>query len=179
MVLMKRFLLLATLAAASVTAADLGTVHTVYLLPMSKGLDQYLANRLTNDGILQVVTDPAKADAVFTDRIGESFEQKMDELLPPPEPPKPEKPAEEKKDDKKKATDARGDVSPMDEPMNKLARAGSMNSFSKGKGTVFLVNAKTKQVLWSAYEPPRDTSAKQLDKTAGVLVTRLKKDFGK
>ena len=46
--------------------------HGVYAAD-ARGLDQYLANRLTDDHIFQVVTDPKQADAVFTDRIGEAF----------------------------------------------------------------------------------------------------------
>src|SRR5678809_764458 len=45
-------------------------VKTVYLLPMAGGLDQYLALQLTSGGVLQVVTDPKKADAILTDGIG-------------------------------------------------------------------------------------------------------------
>jgi hypothetical protein len=55
-------------------AADLAGVHKVYVLPMARGLDQYLANRLTTEHVFQVVTDPKTADAVLTDRIGEGFE---------------------------------------------------------------------------------------------------------
>ena len=57
-------------------------MHTVYLLKMSSGLDQYLANRLTADHVFQVVTDPKLADAVFTDQIGEGFQMKLDEIVP-------------------------------------------------------------------------------------------------
>ncbi len=64
---------------------QLESVHTVYLLPMGNSLDQYLATRLTQTGMFQVVTDPQKADAVFTDKIGQGFEDKMTELYPPPE----------------------------------------------------------------------------------------------
>ncbi len=55
-------------------------IKTVYLLPMASGLDQFLAVRLTTGSILQVVTDPQKADAILTDHIGASFEQRLDEL---------------------------------------------------------------------------------------------------
>jgi len=178
MVVMKRFLLSFALAAATLGAADLANVRTVYLLPMARGLDQYLANRLTNDGVFQVVTDVSKADAIFTERIGEAFEQKMDELLPPPAPPEPAKAepkAEEHPAPATSATDARGDLSPIDEPVNKIPKAGSMSTISRARGTIFLVDAKTKQVIWSAYELPKDGSSKQMDQTASNLVHRLKK----
>ena len=44
---------------------------------MSNGLDQFLAIRLTSGTVMQVVTDPQKADAILTDRIGASFEEKL------------------------------------------------------------------------------------------------------
>jgi hypothetical protein len=52
-----------------VCGQNLSGVHSVYLLPMSRALDPYLANRLTNQRVFQVVTDSKLADAVvFTDR---------------------------------------------------------------------------------------------------------------
>ena len=195
MVAMMRFLLACTLAATTLGAADLSGVRSVYLLPMARGLDQYLANRLTNEGVFQVVTDPAKADAFFTDRVGEGFEQKLADLLPEPEKPAEAKAEEDKagedkdkkdndkkeakkesaKKDAKQATDARGDISPGSAPANKLAKVGSMSSFSRAQGTVFLVDAKTRLVLWSAYDPPRDGTSRQLDRTATSLVAQIKK----
>ena len=88
---------------------------------MAGGLDQYLAQWLTRDHVMQVVTDAKLADTVLTDRLGDAFEQKMAELHP--------------KDDKKSDTATRN-----------VFRA------SKGRGTVFLVDAKSRQVLWSDYE---------------------------
>ena len=45
---MKRLALLFSCSAALVCATDLASVHTVYLLKMSRGLDQFLASRLTD-----------------------------------------------------------------------------------------------------------------------------------
>ncbi len=95
---MKRLAILVPFLAALASAAELSDVHNVYLLKMSKGFDQYLANHLTSSKVFQVVTDPKLADTVITEQIGEGFEAKLDELFPPPEaekpepPPKPEKP---------------------------------------------------------------------------------------
>src|SRR5215467_8353864 len=89
---MKRLMLLFGACGAFAFSADLAGVHKVYLLPMSRGLDQYLANRLTSDHVFLVVTDPKQADALLTDRIGEGFETQYDNLYPKPEPPKPPKP---------------------------------------------------------------------------------------
>src|SRR5579884_3247407 len=84
-------LLLVSSAFAAAAGPDLSKVQTIYLLPMSHGMDQYLANRLTSEGVLRVVTDPAQADAILTDRLGQVFEDKLAELYPPPKPdPKPD-----------------------------------------------------------------------------------------
>src|SRR5258708_6895341 len=61
-------------------ASGLGHTRTVYLLRMSSGLDQYLAVGLTKGSVLQVVADPQKADAIFTDHLGEGLEAKLDDL---------------------------------------------------------------------------------------------------
>jgi hypothetical protein len=132
-------------------AADLAAVHTVYLLPMTGGLDQYLANRLAASGIFQVVADPKKADAIFTDKLGEAFEQRLGELLAPP-PDREEKTAASTQDDRRVV----------------------ISTFGRGKGTIFLVEAASRNVVWSAYEPPRSTKPNELDRTARRLVERLK-----
>ncbi|HEY1204319.1 MAG: hypothetical protein ABSH46_16780 [Bryobacteraceae bacterium] len=80
-------------ALAAPPKAELTQVHKVYLLPMTNGLEQYLANRLTSLGVFQVVTDPKKADAIFTDRIGEAFESRQTEWFPE----RPAKPASDEK----------------------------------------------------------------------------------
>ena len=70
---MKQFTIAAAALAISMSAlaAGLDDVKTVYVLPMSNGLDQYLAAQLTSGSVLQVVTDPHKADAVLTDHLGQ------------------------------------------------------------------------------------------------------------
>jgi hypothetical protein len=173
MMIVMRCLLL--LLAPLLGAAELPAVRAVYMLPMTRGLDQYLANRITNERVFQVVTDPKRADAFFTDRIGEGFEEKLAELLPEPETAEAQK-EEEKKDEKDETV--RGDSGPLD-TVNKLAKPGIMSSFGAGKGTVFLVDAKTREVLWSAYEPSRDSTSRQMDRTALLIVDRLKRDLKK
>ena len=164
--------LLATLvfcAAGIASAAELSEVHNVYLLKMSRGFDQYLANRLTGGRVFQVVIDPKLADTIITEQIGEGFEAKLDELFPPPE---VEKPAKPEKETKAEDADASG---LMTDTVNKLANPSS--SFSRGKGMVFLVDAKSKQVVWSAYGLPKDSTSKELDRTANDIVSRLKHDL--
>jgi hypothetical protein len=169
-VMLKRLVLLLSCSAALLCGADLATVHTVYVLKMSKGMDQYLANRLTNEHIFQVVTDPKLADAVLTDRIGEPFQAKLEELFPSPE---PEQPAKEKEED----ADAKSGG--LLEPMNKLASPASNSSFGQASGTIFLVDAKSRQVVWSAYDVPKGGTSKQLDRTASDIVSRIRRDLKK
>ena len=70
-------------------------VQSVYILRMGNGLDQYLANHLTREKLMRVVTDPKLADFILTDRLGDTFQAKYDELYPV-EKPKVEKPKVEK-----------------------------------------------------------------------------------
>src|ERR1700722_11773817 len=80
---MKLFCLFAAVGmtyAGSEAQPELTEIKTVYLLPMTYALDQFLAIRLTKSGIVQVVTDPKKADAVISDHIGTSLEEKMNTL---------------------------------------------------------------------------------------------------
>lgn len=121
----------------------LDAVKRVYLLPMSSGLDQHLASEFTRQGKLEVVIDPKKADAVFTDRLGESFEAKVSELFPAKE-----------KEEVKKSESIRGP-----------GFSGKRNT-----GTVFLVDPKSMTVLWSVYEPPKDSSRDSLVACARKIV---------
>jgi hypothetical protein len=165
---MKRLAFLLSCSAALACAADLSSVHNVYLLKMSKGLDQFLANRLT--GTFQVVTDPKLADAVFTDQIGEGFQAKLEELYPPPDADKPAPPAKPKSGE--------DETSPLvTDTVNKLQNPATNSSFGRSKGTVFLIDAKSHQVIWSIFQPPKDASAKALDTTAKDIVSRVKESL--
>lgn len=150
-----RLALFGFLCGAALGAAD-GT-QPVYVLPMSNGLDQFLANRLAASQAYQVVTDLKRAQVVFTDKLGENFEQRLAELAPPP-------PAAAKKDDK-----TSGEKKAEDVP---VARRSTMGG---GKGTVFLVELASRKVLWSTFAQPRDSSPRQLDRTAASIVKRLTK----
>jgi hypothetical protein len=172
---MKRLLLLLSCSGALLGGAELSGVHTVYVLSMSKGLDQYLVNRLTNGHVFQVVTDPKLADTFLTDRVGESLQAKLEEIFPPPVPEKAA-PAAEKAS--KADKDKESPTNPLlADTVNKLAAPGASNSFARGKGTIFLVDAKSRQVVWSIYELPKGSSAKELDRTASDIVSRLKRDL--
>jgi hypothetical protein len=117
--------------------------RTVYVLPMAGGLDQFVAEWLTRDHVMQVVADPKIADVVLTDHLGETFEQKMAEIHP--------------KDDKKSDSNA----------------THTFRS-SRGRGTVFLVDAKSRQVLWSDYEKiPGSNSNDSLNHEAERIAKKL------
>lgn len=189
---MKRLLCLLLSSGALGCAGDLSTAKTVYVLSMPRGMDQYLANRLTNSHILQVVTDPKKADVFFTDRIGDAFQAQMDVIFPPPEPAEDQTEADAKttagkaagKTEVKKTAgkEEQGTASPV--PMfgptvNKLSNPALVSSFARNKGTIFLVDAQSREVLWSVYDPPKSFDSKELDRTANDIVSRLKKDLKK
>ena len=68
-----------------------------------------------------MVTDPKLADAVFTDQLGAGFEQKLDELYPPP------------------VDKDSGKADKNDKP------APHISTFGRGKGTIFLVDLKSRR----------------------------------
>lgn len=146
---------LGALFSISAHAQVLG-VKTVYLLPMSGGLDQYLALQLTSRGVLQVVTDPKKADAIFTDGIGARLEDRLNELYGA---------VEKEKADKDKS-DKAGSTAYVQPTMRPL---------SSSRGVVFLVNRTSRDVLWSTYERPKNTGPEELKHVAAKIVDRLAK----
>ena len=151
-----KFLLSSLLIATLCPAAQLKDVKSVYFYPMPGGFEQHLASRIVNDHVYQVVTDPKLADAVFTDQLSDAFLYKLDHINTPPPP-----------------ASASGSISAMSN-----AEAPHASSFSRGKGTLFLVDAKSKQVVWSIYEKPKDTLPATLNKTAKKIVEKLEIDNG-
>ncbi len=143
MIVMKKLLVMLVLGCGWLPAATLHDVRTVYIFPMSNALDQYLASELTQQHIFEVVSDPKAADAVFTDRVGPSFEQTFDQRV---------------LGEKLKGGE--------DRPHTSMGR----------KGALFLVN-KSKQVVWSTPDDSKDSSRKQMERTARRSVARLKKDL--
>jgi len=140
---------MAQTAFAAVQPAPLqaANVRTVYVLPMSGGLDLFVAEWLAKSQIVQVTTDPKHADAVLTDHLGEDFERKLDQLLA-------------KKDE-------------HDKPAGSSEQLEHYNP-GRHRGTVFLVDSKTRQVLWSDYEkPPASRSSDKLNQEAKAIVKKL------
>lgn len=165
--MLKKMLALASLPLLAANP-NLANIRSVYLLPMTNGMDQYLANHLIEGQVVTVTTNPQTADAILTDSLGPAFEHRLDELYPPPEPPE-----EKAKDDEKKD-------SSKDEPKELVRGAGAnfrFSAFRKGRGMVFLVDRRSKQVIWSVHELPKDASAKQIDRTAARMTEKLKKDY--
>jgi len=149
-----------TLAAMAFIAFGLGVFNapgqsaprTIYVLPMANGLDQYLAQRLTSDHVMKVVADPKIADVVLTDRLGEAFEQKLAEIR----------------------AAANKDASKKDDKDKDDTRTHAAFRSSKGKGTIFLVDARSREVLWSDYEKvPVSTSSDVLNREAERIAKKL------
>jgi hypothetical protein len=132
---------------------------------MQAGLDQYLANTLSASGKYEVVTDPAQADAILTDYLGERFEQRLTELYPPPPVEKP--PAE-----KKAPADDRIGMA-----MSEAQAPRRETAFSRGRGNVFLVGRSSRRVLWSTYLRPMNTRPDELNRVAKKVVDRLGDDL--
>ncbi len=152
---MKQFILAAAAVALSVSvfAAGLDDVKTVYVLPMSNGLDQYLAAQLTSGSVLQVVTNPQKADALLTDHVGQSFEQSLADLY----------------NTKPSASDK--DAEKSDDTANAFTRSGMQGQ--RGRGNIFLVNRKTHDVVWSYFESPGDKTPNGMRRTAAKISAKL------
>ncbi len=142
--------------------ARLLEVKTVYLLKMARGLDQYLSNHIHRNGTFVVVTDPARADAVLTDRVGRSLEDELARLYPKPtESAEPE--ADEDKD--RRAVEA--------------SRQGPESTWGRGRGTVFLVDVASRHLLWSTYHPSATSQSTEVDRAAREIAISLKRDLEK
>jgi hypothetical protein len=151
-----KLLVLAIAAAALAWGAGLTDYKTVYVLPMSSGLDQFVAIKLTTGSVMQVVTDPRKAELILTDAIGAAFEAKLDDLYG-------QKPKNEDKDDKNGKDSVNG--------------SSRISPASRGRGAVFLVDRKTRDVVWSAYVKPKGTAPDELNQSAAEIVAKLTKDM--
>ena len=129
--------------------------RTVYIAPMSSGLDQHLASRLTSAHVLWIVLEPHSADAVLTDSIDDSFWTWLARTYPATE-----------------GAGVRGSVYRSDNP----ALGNPVGS--KNRGTIFLVDPRRRLVLWSCYELPKNSSSLELDRSAGRITNQLRTAFG-
>jgi hypothetical protein len=172
-------------AAFATVNPQLHEVKRVYILAMGSGMDQYLANQLTNAGLFEVVTDPKKADAIVTDNVGESFQKKLDDLYPPPPQPKTATEATKPAADSGTPVDV-GDSAALDSKAAKKDALADVdftgggnrpNSLTRGKGNFFVVDRNSRTVLWSVYDRPKNSTPRELTKTAGQIVKHLKDDL--
>ena len=138
---------LVSLAAPPLAGADwerLGRVQKVYLWPMSDSLDQFLAEQVATEGVFDVVVDPKRAQAILTDRISSKFLEGMEELFPTPE--------EIAEADKGRGRRGRSGRSRGRLSRGPIASNGlRSNSASRAEGAVFLVDVRTREVLWSTF----------------------------
>ena len=154
-------------------------MHAVYVMPMGHGMDQYLANRLAGQHLFRVVTDPKLADAVLSDHVGDSLQSEIASMLPNPEPVKHAEPAKEPKDPKTPppGTPPPSMVAMMADPESRADVAPQRGTFGRGRGTIFLVDLRSRQVLWSVFEPSKGMDSKEMDRTATDIVSRLSKEL--
>ena len=172
-------LLLFLCAGLTALAGDLSQVHNVYILSMAGGLDMHIANRLTDGHVLKVVTDPKNADVIMTDRIGPAFEDRMLDLYPPPPDPKAKAKDEDKDTEKPKAKEAPASafgIPDLSEASNRISTR-PVSTIGGGKGTIFLVSVKSREVVWSTYAMPKKRSGSELERTAGKICGDLKKSL--
>ncbi len=158
-----------SLAAPPLAGADwerLGRVQKVYLWPMSDSLDQFLAEQVATEGVFDVVVDPKRAQAILTDRISSKFLEGMEELFPTPEEIAEATKEEEGADDS--ASALAGAYRPERSPIYSASRA---------EGAVFLVDVRTREVLWSTFLKDYDTTPKAMHRQARMVVMRLKKQL--
>jgi len=160
--------------AAEAPAPQLAGVQTVYILPMGGGMDQFLASRLTAMHVVQVAADPQTADAIFTDHLGESFERRLEDLYPKPALPKVVDEDQDKDKEKDKEKPASSSVANAAALADGGKATAPVSTFGHGKGTFFLVDRRTRNVLWSTYEKPQGSRPEQLKHTADIVAKQFK-----
>ena len=130
--------------------------RTTYIAPMSSGLDQHLASRLTSAHVLWIVLEPGSADAVLTDSVDESFWAWLARTYP----------AAQGASAGVRGSGYQGDNPALGNP-----------SGGKNRGTVFLVDPRRRVVLWSCYELPKNSSSVELDRSAARITNQLRTAF--
>lgn len=144
---------------------SLENVKTVYLWPMRHSLDQYLAEQLSAAGPFQVVVDPKLADAIITERIDAPFLKALDELVAVP--------GDQAGKTETTAGSAKAEGSVED---GLQAPRPANRPLGQPSGTIFLVHASSRKVLWSTFINQQDFTPKNLHQQAKDVVGRLKKE---
>jgi len=127
--------------------------RTVYILQMADQLDQHLASRLSNGRVLMVVLDPASADAVMTDSIDTAFWTWMQRTYPP---------------------SSSGSIAEHTRIV-----IPDVPPASYQHGTIFLVDPRTRVVLWSTYQLPKNNTPSEMDRVASRVANQLKSALGR
>ncbi len=142
-------LLIAVIACTPLSAADTLSprFRTVYVLEMADGLDQYLSSRLTANRVFWVVLEPTSADAVLTQSLDETFWNWLAHNYPPPA----------------------GSPASTRAPL-----ATNPRSSSRQPGMVFLVDPRTRVVLWSFWISPKKPTPDELNRNAEIIAAQLK-----
>jgi hypothetical protein len=151
-------LILAGAWGAAAGSEQLAAVQKVYLMPMTAGLDQHLADQLSRQGVFTVVVDPKQADAVWSDRVDAGFFESLNELY-----------AAGKEGETKKDESLEGDA----------AKPPARRTWNRTRGTVFVVGVASRQVLWSNFREIEDASPKGLQRIAERIVKDLRRDLKK
>ncbi|MEP7362011.1 MAG: hypothetical protein ABI972_02050 [Acidobacteriota bacterium] len=186
--LLAGFLLTVSPARAQGPNPELSSVQIVYVLPMGSGMDQFVAHQIARNSLFQVTTDPRQADAFISDFVGTTFETRVDDLLKAAR-DKAERDAEELAK-KEAALEAAKNPKPKDSAKDKSKKeedadsgefhmtgdSARVHSFSRGRGNIFLVDAKSRRVLWTGFDVPKNTRPGELQKSAERLVSHLRKE---
>ncbi len=147
-------------------AQTLSSLGPVYFWPMTSAFDQYLAQEASGGGVLNVTVDPKNASAVMTDRIDGKFLEGLDEIFPLPEEASAGADAEEEET----STDSiEGDF--------RLQRPANL-PVGRPKGTLFLVDVKTRNVLWSTFLKEFDATPDRLQRKARSVIEKLQQQLG-
>ena len=56
-------------------------------------------------------------------------------------------------------------------------RTVPVTAFHRAKGTLFLVDPRSRLVLWSIYAQPKDASSVELDRTAAHIANQIRQDL--
>jgi hypothetical protein len=121
---------------------------------MANALDQYLSSRLTSERVLWVVLEPASADAVFTDTLDDPFWTWLAGTYPP-------------------AAGASTSASNRGGAFRRDTQTPSH------RGMVFLVDPRSRVVIWSAYQLPKNMSPGEMDHAAAQITIQLKSAFAR
>ena len=100
---------------------------------------------------MQVVTDPLKADVVLTDRIGAAFEEHLNAIY-----------------GEKRKPDPKDSMTSAPQPMD--------IAISHGRGLIFMVDRRTREVVWSTFIKPKDASPDAMNHVALEIAAKLDRD---